>query len=194
MKTEELIGLGLTQEQADKILAMNGKDINELKSKAEGLEATTTELNTQLAARNADIEELKKVDAKGLQTKLSELQDKYDNETKELTAKLQKQSLDSKIDFALTTAKAKNLTAVKALLKHEEIKLDGDKLLGFDDQLQSVIKDNPYLFGEAEKNPAPGAGASVVVTKDQFTKMGYSDRVKLKTEQPQIYETLKGER
>ena len=70
--------------------------------------------------------------------------------------------LDFAIEKALATAKAKNAKAVKALLDMEKVKLDGEQLLGLDDQLKAIQQSDPYLFGETGKvgsgtNP-PGAG------------------------------------
>jgi len=44
----------------------------------------------------------------------------------------------------------------------EKVKLDGEKLLGLDDQLKALQQSDPYLFGDSGKvgggtNP-PGAG------------------------------------
>ena len=39
MKKEELTALGITEEQADKVLAMNGKDIEKHKKAAEDAKA-----------------------------------------------------------------------------------------------------------------------------------------------------------
>lgn len=54
--------------------------------------------------------------------------------------------LDSKIDLAINNAKAKNVKSVKANLDLKQIKLDGDKLLGFDDQIEALKKSDAYLF------------------------------------------------
>ncbi len=74
--------------------------------------------------------------------------------------------LDFAIEKALTVAKAKNTKAVKALLDMDKVKLDGDQLLGIDEQLKALQQSDPYLFGDAGKvgggtNP-PGAGNSEV--------------------------------
>ena len=74
--------------------------------------------------------------------------------------------LDFAIEKALTTAKAKNAKAVKALLDMEKVKLDGEQLLGLEEQLKAIQQSDPYLFGESGKvgsgtNP-PGAGNSEV--------------------------------
>lgn len=131
------------------------------KEKFDRTETQANTLQAQLTQRDTDIEELKKVDGKGLQSKIAELQTKYDTDTKELSGKLQTQTLNSKIDLALLGAKAKNTKAVRALLDAESIKLDGDNVLGLTDQLAKIQTDNPYLFGETTPGnpPAPVAGS-----------------------------------
>ena len=56
--------------------------------------------------------------------------------------------LDFAIEKALAAAKAKNAKAVKALLDMEKVKLDGEQLLGLDEQLKELQKSDAYLFGE----------------------------------------------
>lgn len=61
-------------------------------------------------------------------------------------AEIEKVRLESKIDLAINNAKAKNVKSVKANLDLDKIKLDGDKLLGFDDQIEALKKSDAYLF------------------------------------------------
>ena len=61
-------------------------------------------------------------------------------------AEIEKVRLESKIDLAINNAKAKNVKSVKANLDLNKIKLDGGKLLGFDDQIEALKKSDAYLF------------------------------------------------
>lgn len=61
-------------------------------------------------------------------------------------AEIEKVRLESKIDLAINNAKAKNVKSVKANLDLDKIKLDGDKLLGFEDQIEALKKSDAYLF------------------------------------------------
>lgn len=70
-------------------------------------------------------------------------------------AEIEKVRLESKIDLAINNAKAKNVKSVKANLDLEKIKLDGDKLLGFDDQIEALKKSDAYLF-EIDKSVNKG--------------------------------------
>ena len=72
MKTEELLSIGLTEEQANKILAMNGKDIEKHKKAAEDAKADKEALEQQVTDRDKDIAELKK--ASGDVAKIQEKQ------------------------------------------------------------------------------------------------------------------------
>lgn len=77
-------------------------------------------------------------------------QEDYEAKKKEIEtnskAEIAKVRLESKIDLAINNAKAKNVKSVKANLDLEKIKLDGDKLLGFDDQIEALKKSDAYLF------------------------------------------------
>lgn len=71
-------------------------------------------------------------------------------------AEIEQVRLDSKIDLAINNAKAKNVKSVKANLDLDKIKLDGEKLLGFDDQIEALKKSDAYLFDiEKVKNEGP---------------------------------------
>jgi hypothetical protein len=101
-------------------------------------------LMTQLADRDSQLEELKKVDAAGLQAKINELQEANKTAKAEHEAELAKVKLNSKIDAALTGVK--DPVGVKAHLNMDEIKLDGDKVLGLDGQLEQLKKDYAFYF------------------------------------------------
>lgn len=52
MKTEELLEIGLTEEQANRVLAINGKDIERYKKAAETAKTDLTAAQEQLAKRD----------------------------------------------------------------------------------------------------------------------------------------------
>lgn len=86
-------------------------------------------------------------------------QEDYEAKKKEIEtnskAEIEKVKLESKIDLAISNAKAKNVKSVKANLELDKIKLDGDKLLGFDDQIEALKKSDAYLF-EIDKSVNKG--------------------------------------
>ena len=113
------------------------------------------EVNEKLKNANTEIETLK-TSQKNIQTEYENFkkgsisQTDYEAKKKEIEnnakAEIEQVKLDSKIDFAIVNAKAKNVKSVKANLNLDNIKLDGDKLLGFDDQIEALKKSDAYLF------------------------------------------------
>ena len=122
------------------------------------------QLEKDIQDRDKQLEDLKKAAGSNeeLKAQIEELQKANREAAEHWQAKVAQMQLDFAIEKALAAAKAKNPKAVKALLDLEKVKLDGDKLLGLDDQLKEIQKSDPYLFGESGKvgsgtNP-PGAG------------------------------------
>lgn len=153
MNREQLKELGLTDEQVEEVMKAHGKSVNELKGQVdelESLKAQNKDLTKQLTERDEQLEELKKIDAEGLQAKIEELQTANETTKTEYEQKLQQQAFEHRLESTLKDSKVKNVKAVKALLDLESIKLDGEKLLGLDDQLSTIKESDGYLF-EDEK-------------------------------------------
>lgn len=153
MNREELKTLGLTDEQIEAVMKSHGKSVNELKEQAgevDTLQSQIDDYKQQLTERDTQLEELKKVDAEGLQAKIDELQTANEKAETEYEEKLHKQAFDFKLKEALVDARVRNPKAVQALLDVESIKLDGDKLLNLDNQLETLKESDAYLFGEEE--------------------------------------------
>ncbi|GAF41134.1 scaffolding protein SbcC-like protein [Agrilactobacillus composti DSM 18527 = JCM 14202] len=169
MKREALQKLELSDEQIDKIMAMNGADIEKTKSSAGDVEAIKQEnesLKTQIADRDKDLKSLKKQagDNEDLTQKYSDLESKYKADTEELTHQLQETKLNSALDTVLGGAKVRNPKAAKALLDMDKVKLnDKGELEGVTDQIDALKKSDAYLFDEGTKtgyNPKGGDGSN----------------------------------
>lgn len=108
------------------------------------LDDKVVELNTAnqtIADLQTAVKKFDGVDVEGLNEQISTLREKYDKDTSEL-------KLNSALDLALVSAKAKNPKLAKAALDMSSIKLDGDKLLGFDEQIAKIKESDGYLFEE----------------------------------------------
>lgn len=122
------------------------------------------EVNEKLKNANSEIETLKATQT-SIQTeyenykKGSISQANYEAKKKEIEdnskAEIEKVRLESKIDLAINNAKARNVKSVKANLDLSKIKLDGDKLLGFEDQIEALKESDAYLF-EIDKTKNKG--------------------------------------
>lgn len=130
------------------------------KGKYEALETRANGLQTQLDDANKAIGEFKKLDVESIKKAAKDWETKYTTETQALNAKLEQQKKDSRIDLSLVEAKAKNVKAARALLDVDKVSLDGDNLIGLKEQLETIAKANPFLFGEETGNPPPPASGN----------------------------------
>lgn len=161
---DKLLKIGLSNEQMEKIIALHGADIEELKAKSDELINSKTEelkkanesLQSQIAERDKDLKSLKKQagDNEELSNQFKELQNKYKQDTENLTKELQQTKLSSAVDSALGKAKVRNSKAAKALLNLDEVKLnEKGEVEGLDDQISSLQKSDGYLFDQGNKEP-----------------------------------------
>jgi DNA repair exonuclease SbcCD ATPase subunit len=134
------------------------------------------DLKQQLDDRDTQLKDLstKATGNEELQKQIQDLQAANDQAKQEYEAKLSQQTYDFTLDRALMSAKARNPKAVKALLDMESIKLDGESLLGLNEQLDALKESDSYLFASEEQqqggsggynpgsdqktNPPPGSG------------------------------------
>lgn len=126
------------------------------KEKFDASETTISDLKKQLADRDKDIAALKKSagDNEGLTKQLTDLQAKYDTDTKALNDKISQNALNAALDLGITKAKGKNSKAVKALLDTSKLSLKDDGTVeGLDAALDALKKSDGYLFENVETKP-----------------------------------------
>ena len=143
MKTEELTALGLNDEQVKGVFKLHGTAI--------------TALQNELGAANNTIKGLRDaakkfegVDVDKLRGDLEALQNKYD-------ADVGAARLSGALDAALLTAKARDTRAVRPFIDMDRLSLDGDKLLGLEDQLKTLRAEKGFLF-ELDTDPGRQRG------------------------------------
>ena len=154
---------GITDEQLNWLMNENGSDINAEKGNTARIQGELDTANTTIKTLQDTVKKYNGVDVEALRQQLGTLQTKYDTDIAAVRR-------DSAIDLALSGRRAKNSKAARALLNLEAIKLDGDKLTGLDDQLETLQKENPWLFeGEG------GAGGMQVNTGGEHGTGGNAD-------------------
>ncbi|PAE27907.1 scaffolding protein [Paenibacillus sp. 7884-2] len=170
------------------------------KQKFDDINTSLKDYKDQLKERDAQLEELKKVDAEGLQQTIADLQETNKTTISDYEEKLQQKTFDYALKDALTNAKVRNTKAAKALLDLESIKLDGDKFLGLDDQLNAIKESDPYLFDQETKpntpqivvggNPQGGTSGANPFSKESWN---LTEQGKLYKENPDLYNALKAQ-
>jgi predicted RNase H-like nuclease (RuvC/YqgF family) len=158
---------GIEEEKVDGVISDISKELPKYfipKDKYNEVAEAKKQLEKDIQERDNQLEQLKNAagNSEELKAQIEQLQAENQKAAEEWQAKMAQMQLDFAIEKALAAAKAKNPKAVKALLDMEKVKLDGEQLLGLDDQLKAIQQSDPYLFGESGKvgsgtNP-PGAG------------------------------------
>lgn len=183
MNKEDLIAMGLTEEQAKKVMdSLDGNYVTKTRFNEVNEENKT--LKKSVSDRDKQLEDLKKSsgDNEELKKQIETLQQENANQKKAHEAEMTQLRLDNAIDAALTAAGAKNIKAVRALLDTSKVKVGEDgKLTGFDDLLSAVQNSDSYLFAEKQqkqnfKGFQPGASGNVKPgTKVDMSKMTYEE-------------------
>ena len=201
MKRKFLEDLGIEKETIDKILDENMADIGKAKGESENLKTQLEELKTekesltkQLSERDKQLETLKKdgQSVDDLKKRIEELQTENKTASENHQKELKGIRINNAIEKALTGAKAKNIQAVKALLKDmdkAELLEDGSikRLVDQIEQLKSA-EDSKFLFEAPQKNKL--TGATPAASKDEgdgqvdTSKMTYSEMMKYMQENP----------
>ena len=192
MTKEKLVEWGLTEEQANKVMeGLNGSFVTK---------ARFNEVNTELSAakktigeRDAQLEELKKAsgDTKALQDQITQLQADNKKKDEDHANELKALKIGNAVELALTGAKAKNNTAVKALLA------------GFLDEaeIKKLVegKDTAFLFDRAgtkfkgAKSAEKGdGGGDSAMTLEKLKAMTPIDRYNFSVNHPDEYKELYG--
>lgn len=150
MKREDLKALELADDVIDKIMALHGKDMQAVTTTAETAKTELDGVKTQLTEAGTQIENFKKLDIEGVKAAADEWKTKAEKADADAKAQVAQLKFDHALGAALSGAKARNETAVRALLKLDDLKLSEDgKIVGLDDQLKGVKETADYLF-EAE--------------------------------------------
>lgn len=192
MKRKFLEDLGLEPDVVQKIMDENGKDITSLKARVDDLTEQINVKETTISEKNNKIAELEKVDVEAI--KKSE----YERGKEEGSKEIEEFKKQNALEKALANYKAKDTSILSKMLDMNKIKFN-DKLEiveGLEEQINPLKESHDYLFNSDKPLPkfsdkTPGANNGTEISKEDFKKMSYKDRVALKKEQPEIYENLK---
>ena len=185
MNKDELIAMGLTEEQAKKVMdSLDGNFVT--KARFNEINEENKTLKKSVSDRDKQLEDLKKSsgDNAALQQQISDLQKQNADQQKAHDEELAKLKLDNAVEIALSGAKAKNGKAVKAMLDMSKVKLGEDgKLSGFDEQIEALKKSDSYMFDVQQQTQQqtqqqftgfqPGASSTV----PNSTAAGYEARL-----------------
>lgn len=196
MTKEQLQALNLTEEQINAIIEDYGKNyvsktqFNEkndaYKQAKQEIENLTTDINNLSEANKAN---------EALQSQIKELQDAATKREADYNENIKNMKIDTAITKALSKSGAMNETILTGLLDRTKIAIGEDNTItGIQEQITALKESDPYLFKQDSiKGVVPGDATPKThdgITKEQFNKMSYLDRVKLQESNPDLYSEL----
>lgn len=120
------------------------QELMELNTELEGIKGQLSQANEQIAG-------FKELDIEGVKQKAAEWEQKYNQAAENSAREIEQLKFDFALDRELTKAQARNPKAVKALLDRDALKYDKGKIIGLEEQLETLKKneDSAFLFGSA---------------------------------------------
>ena len=186
----------LNSMKESKVYTTKHENIDERYNK---LKTQKTELETQIKERDTQLADLSKnnKDNESLLNQIKDLQALNKQTTTDYENKINQIQFDFALEGALTNAKSKNNKALKALLDMDNIKYQEGKFEGLQEQIEALQKDASYLF-DLDTTPASTGGlgsfgrngGKVGITKEEFSKMSYSERMNLYQSDKATYDAL----
>lgn len=193
MKREELVKLSVPKEAIDKIMKMNGIDIEKIKTALTEKEKELTEAQNNLEAANKQIRQFKSMDIESIQQAC----DAWKQKAEKAVADKEKFIHESRVAWYVKGLKLKDEiyeNHVTKMLLDKGLKFEGDKLIGADEVVNLFKEAHPDAFQSAKTTStfvaATGTSQKTKLTKEDFRKKGYQDRLTLKSENPELYEVM----
>ena len=151
------------------------------KDKFSALETEKKTLEDTLKERDTQLEELQKLEPDKMQAKITELTTANATAAEEHTKQLAQVKLDAAIDTRLIKEGAVNPKAVKALLDAGKISLDGENLLGMDEQITALKDSDKWAFNlqtqpkSGDRHGTAGGGTSGDTVDGEITAALFGD-------------------
>lgn len=194
MTKEELLELGLSEEQITGVFKLNGLAIEGLKSTNSVLEKENEQLKGQITEANDKIEKFKKLDIETIKKEAEEYKTKFEKANSENEEVLNQVKLEFDIEKAILKSGARNEKAVKSLLDVEELKTSKSFKDDLEKQIKTLQEKESYLFkSENPRMKVVGKSNGTLeggITKEQFDEMSYAERVDLKKKDGNLYNEL----
>lgn len=188
MKKEELIALGLSEEQAKTVMAEHGRTVTTLNAQISTLQASEKELQSQAAKHAEDLKVLQKNagTSEELKQQIKQLQKENSDKEQQYQQELIDIQRNSALNQVLTESKVKNVKAVAALLDNDAITFKDGQLIGAKEQLENLKKTDTYLFDLGTKpgsyNPAGGESVTTLSFEEAMEKGDLDSYLKQKIE------------
>lgn len=207
MTKEELVQLGLTEEQVAKVIEDYGKnyvsksqfnarneELKSVKAKVSEMEGALEQAKAQPQSEMAKLRQRVEHLTKQMETAEAA---KKEAEEREMKAEIRRQTVE-----ALTAGKCTNPAEIAKILVQSVVKGDdGEYVMAGEDGVTASVKEgverwlteNPWAVLDTQKTGSgTGGGRSgkASITQEEFAKMGYRERAELFATDPDLYQQL----
>lgn len=154
MRKEDFITLGIDEELAGKCEKASAEELKNYVpyERFKELVDEKNKLKTDIADRDKQFETLKNStgDVEAMKEQIASLQAENKAKDEAHATEIKQMKINSALESALISSKAKNVTAVKALIKDLDKAelLDDGSIKGLDEQIKELKKSDGYLFEE----------------------------------------------
>ena len=190
-------GKTLSKEVIDKIMTEYGKQVNatkgdyqELKDENENLSKKIKKYEDKITELNSKVEENSTA-----KQELDELKTSIEEEKSKREADEKDKNITNNILKAIEDKKFVNDYTKNSIVSEVKTALSDEKNVGksIKDLFEEITKDKEGIFDNPNK-PADMAGTNEnafgSIDKEAFDKMGYKERIELKSENPELFEKL----
>lgn len=207
MKTEELKAQGLTEEQISFVMAENGKDLKKLQKENDNLTADRDTWKEKAEAAETTLKGFEGVDLETMQKELADWKQKATEAEKNAQAQLYERDFNDALKAELENVKFSSEAAKRAIMaeiKESGLKLKDGRILGLNDLISQMKEKDASAFVDEEQQKAQQNAARFTqpfnrsgqsgggITKADFKAMSLDERMKLKQDHPDLYNSLKG--
>jgi len=167
MKREFLQELKLEDEIIEKIMQEHGKTVNSTKKKLDESEEKLKATTEKVTALETQSEEMKKLlgesekfkeESEQFKTKYADLENKFNSELELKNKEIENVLKKSLVKESLVGAGAKHIDLLMGQINLDNVKVDNEKLLGFDEQLTSIKTNYADLFTTKENTQNTNVG------------------------------------
>lgn len=154
MTKEQFIALGLSEEQATKAAEASKEELKTFipKTRFDEVNDAKKQLEKDIATRDQQIEDLKKVDAAGLKAEIERLQGENKAAKEKYAADMKDLAITNAIKLAITD-KAQDTDLVTGLIDKTKLAMGDDgKITGLDEQVKTLKESKPFLFKEEKSD------------------------------------------
>ena len=174
MKTEELTALGLTEDQAAKVLAMHGKELTAEQKKTQKAIEERDDLKGRLDTAETTLKSFEGIDPEKIQGELADWKKKAEDAERDFKAQLtrrdQQDWLKGKMDeYGVKSPYARKQLEQECMAEGSGLAWKDGQFMGFGDFMKAAKEKDSGLYLTKEEQEAADKAAKAAKDAPQFT-------------------------